>query len=209
MNNLCPICDKPYSIIGVDMMLCEEDKLAVCPGASKTSSYNGDYLLHYKLYDATDMSRELNEARWEFVISSKPRGPILDFGCGASSFEKYKPVGQELYCYDPYFKCDYGFLQVDIDTITFWDSFEHIRRISMIPLIGARQIFISLPIIEEGARLYHWKHYIPDEHIWCFTHRALTRLLGKWGYEFVIRKDFEIVLGREDIWSYLFVNSTG
>lgn len=212
MNNLCPICGEIYDFsqfggMRDELYYCSTDKLYMCPRASMPDVYRGNYYLHYLLYSRTPFSETLNKARWQFVVNEAQSHPkiLLDFGCGAGAFEKYPLNGVKVYSYDPYFNPSLSFtLASKIDVITFWDSLEHMRRIDLIPLLGAEHLVMSLPILEDVEKVISWRHFRPDEHVWCFTEIALIRLMSKFGYELKAKSDFEIKLGRHDIWSYVF-----
>jgi hypothetical protein len=206
MNFICPICDGKMSSVGQNLIFCGYDNLYECIDR-KEADYNADYLLHYKLYGRTTFGKALNKKRWSFVLNNTQTNVLLDFGCGADSFSDLKPNGIKVFSYDPYFKKDFSFLHASLDTVTFWDSFEHITRLGIVPLLGAKQIVMSIPIIYDGLDICSWKHFRPGEHIWYFSQKALIRLMQKWGYKIINSDDFESVMGREDIFSYCFLKS--
>jgi hypothetical protein len=186
--------------------MCQEDGLWADPKVS-SFSYSDDYLLHYQLYARTKKSDDICRARWAFVAShiALIDKNLLDYGCGAGTFGMWwKEDCPDIYMYDSYFRLDHSFLDVDIDIVTLWDSFEHISRLDMLPLIGAKYIFMSLPIVDDVIDIVTWKHFVPHEHLWYFTTKALTRLFRKWGYKLVETSDFESLLRSPDIKSFFF-----
>jgi len=208
MNRICPICDKPFIKIN-GLYACQEDGLWADPKIS-SFSYSDDYLLHYQLYAKTTLSKKICQARWSFVASrvTLVDKKLLDYGCGAGTFgtwwrEEYPAI----YMYDPYFCKDHSFLDVNIDILTLWDSFEHMSRLDMLPLIGAKYVFMSLPIVDDVTNIATWKHFVPYEHLWYFTSKALTRLFKKWGYELVETSDFESLFRSPGIKSFFFTKS--
>ena len=118
-------------------------------------------------------------------------------------------MSPNVFSYDPYFKKDFDFLNVELDMVTFWDSFEHMTRLEIVPLLNSRQLIFSLPILSEGADPFSWKHFRPGEHIWYFSDNAIVKLLKRWNYDLKFRGSFEIEMGREDIRSYCFTLSGG
>jgi hypothetical protein len=193
-----------------EFFFCGEDQLYMCPNASLPDTYRDVYGLHYQLYARTEFSHKLNSARWKFILDNTTNiYSVLDFGCGARAFELAKPkLMMNVISYDPYFynnmegvldTCNLG-----IDVLTFWDSFEHIRRLEMIPLLKARYIVLGIPIFTNGIDIIQWKHFRPDEHVWCFSEMALKRLMRKWKYEEVAHSLFEVELGRSDIHAFIF-----
>ena len=208
MNRICPICDKPF--VKVDgLYMCEDDELYADLKVS-SFSYSDDYFLHYKLYVKTQRSNDICQARWTFIAShvALVDKNLLDYGCGVGTFGKWwKEDYPKIYGYDPYFRPDHSFLDVDIDIITLWDSLEHMSRLEILPLIGAKYIFISMPIIDDVKCIATWKHFVPNEHLWYFTTKALIRLFRKWGYELTETSDFESLLRSPGIKSFFFTKS--
>lgn len=208
MNFLCPVCDELMSQESDSLFFCKHDALYLCNDC-RSFDYGADYLLHYKLYGKTKFGKALNSKRWDFVLNSGLFGPLLDFGCGSDSFIDAKPNGADVFSYDPYFKKDFSFLDTKLDIVTFWDSFEHMTRLGIAPLLNSRQIIMSIPILDEDTDLFSWKHYRPGEHIWYFSDNALVKLLKRWNYNLRSRSSFEIEMGREDVKSYCFTLSGG
>ncbi len=205
MNRICPICNKPF--VRVDgLYLCKDDELYADPKMT-SASYQDDYLLHYKLYARTQKSNDICQARWDFLAHNIPFAgkTLLDYGCGADAFNTWwRQKYPKLYSYDPYFKLDHSFLNVDIDILTFWDSLEHMSRLGIVPLINAKHIFISLPVVDDVKDITTWKHFVPHEHLWYFTTKALTRLFEGWEYELVETSIFETMFRSQGIKSFYF-----
>lgn len=204
MNSLCPICDAAMENLWDNVFFCKKDNLYSCT-EHKPEDYNADYLLHYKLYSRTELGERLNSQRWDFVLKQGLSGPLLDFGCGSDSFAEAKPRRVDTFSYDPYFKCNFEFFSANLDTVTFWDSFEHITRLGIVPLLNSRQLILSIPILREGVDLFSWKHFRPGEHIWYFSESALLSLFERWNYGLKDVSTFETSLGRVDINSYCFI----
>ena len=208
MNRLCPICSKPF--ISIDgLCYCEEDHLYADLRPTR-SSYNDLYWLHYKLYEKTPLSKQIFQARQNLILDYFKEGVLLDFGCGARTFERFWKVSDKgekikVYSYDPYFYPNHNFLKEDhIDALTFWDSFEHIERLPIVKEFQAEFIFITLPIIDNVENIFCWKHYVPYEHIWMFSTKALINLMTKWNYTLVTHAMIESHLRSEDIQSFVF-----
>ena len=207
MNRICPICSDPFIKVN-GLYACEKDELYADLRAS-SFSYSDDYLLTYKLYEKTQRSKDICCARWKFVkdhvdIVGKN---LLDYGCGAGTFgtwlsDKYLNI----YMYDPYFRKDHSFLDVYIDIVTLWDSFEHMGRLEILPLINAKYVFMTLPIIDGIKNITTWKHFVPYEHLWYFTSNALIKLFEKWKYELVETSIFEAEFRSPGIKSFFFTN---
>jgi len=205
MNRICPICNKPFVRVN-GLYACEDDELYADPKIS-SFSYTDDYLLHYKLYARTQKSDDICRARWEFLcrnVSFIDKN-LLDYGCGAGAFAAWwKQDFPKIYKYDPYFHPDDSFLDVDIHIMTLWDSLEHVSRLDLLSLIGAKHIFISLPVIDDIKDITTWKHFVPHEHLWYFSTKSLTRLFEKWEYELVETSIFETMYRSPGIKSFYF-----
>jgi len=209
MNLLCPICEKPFIKVN-GMYVCEQDGLYADPKVT-SFSYSDDYILRYELLKKIKKSDEICRARWEFLARnvSFVAKNLLDYGCGASAFsdwwrEKYPKI----FKYDPYFFRNHSFLDVDIDIMTLWDSLEHISKLDILPLINAKHVFMTLPVIDDVKDITMWKHYAPYEHLWYFTTDALTKLFGGWGYKLMETSTFEAKYRSPGIKSFYFVNSS-
>jgi len=203
---LCPICNEPLERYG-EIYRCRDCFLFADP--RQLMGYGDDYLLHYKLYrEKTELSGLIKRARWAFVHQYTPtrRLVLLDYGCGARAFGDANESNLiRVFNYDPYFYRDHGFLKADIDVLTMWDSLEHMSRLDIVPLIGAEWIFLSLPIVDDVEDIFTWKHFVPGEHIWYFSEKALELLFRKWGYRMLIRQDIEAELRSKDVASFCFI----
>jgi hypothetical protein len=218
MNRLCPICKNEFSWFS--NVIYEKDLIFYCKECSfyakpemSSPSYSDDYLLHYKLYERTILSARICQARWSFIEENVDLNnkTLVDFGCGSRVFTKYRMkrgfTKPDMFNYDPYFCKDHTFLDREIDIMTLWDSLEHVSRLEMIPLIGADDIFLCLPVTDglNGVdSIFSWKHYVPNEHLWYFSTTALKKLFKRWGYSFVKFQSVEGHLRSSDILSFYF-----
>lgn len=213
MNRLCPVCEKPLVDIWA-FPKCESCNLKMDPTFSD-GIYEDEYLLHYELYEQTDFSKILMKERLQFIentmelLSGKS---LLDYGCGADTFKKVMNdiyPSMHVFSYDPFFKKDHNFLEHLItfdffDIVTFWDSFEHIRRLEIVPLLKGKYIFMTIPIIDNIKSIYKWKHYVPGEHVWYFSTSVLVKLFEKWNYKLITQSDFEEKLRSKGLKSFCF-----
>lgn len=212
MNRLCPICDNSL-VHSIEIPMCPKCNLMMDPTPSD-GTYGDEYLLHYKLYEQTDFSKVLMNERWLFMLSNLEGLPfsLLDYGCGANTFInsiKANCFDADIYSYDPFLHKDQSFLNYlktykTFDVVTFWDSFEHIRRLEIVPLLRGKHIFLTLPIIDNVKSIYRWKHYVPGEHVWYFSTSALIGLFEKWNYKLIAQSDFEEKLRSKGIRSFCF-----
>jgi len=215
MNRLCPICEDPFSL-EFRFPLCKKCDLIMDPTPAN-GIYGDEYLLHYRLYEGNEFSAILMKKRLQFIedtLDSLSGRSLLDYGCGADTFRRvmntyYPSMG--IFSYDPFFKKEHNFLKHLIgynffDIITFWDSFEHIRRLEIVPLLKGNYTFITIPITDSlnDVNLENWKHYVPGEHVWYFSTSALTKLFEKWNYKLIAQSDFEEKLRSNGLKSFCF-----
>lgn len=208
---ICPICNDVMTITHIyyeTLFLCEKCDLWYCPN-TKNDVYNAEYLLYYQLYKNTEFSRKLQNQRWQFVVDNvEDIRSMLDYGCGADAFMDHVrsrvSSDVDLHSFDPFFLRDLRFSENGYDVTTFFDSLEHMYRLSLIPALRGDNLVISIPILPHNQDVLKWKHFRPDEHVWMFSQSALRSLMFKFGYEFVKMDDFEIQLGRQDIYTFLF-----
>jgi len=214
MNLLCPICNEPFLEKVQGICYCVSCGLGM-DVTSADGIYGDEYLIHYLLYETTEFTKTLMRQRMNFVQEYAPivrTDSLLDYGCGAGTFGDYVNVNSLLnvYSYDPFLKKDHSFIQYlkehkKFNVITFWDSFEHIRRLGIIPLLRGDYIFLTIPIIDQMEKgLKYWKHYVPGEHVWYFSTNALVALFGKWNYKLIGQSDFEERLRSSGIKSFCF-----
>ena len=212
MNRICPICEDPL-IEQMSFFGCPTCNLGFDP-TSADGIYGDEYLVHYLLYETTKFSNELMQARFNFVQEYASIGretTLLDYGCGAGTFGSFVELNSfvRTYSHDPFLHVDHSFIKYlkgghKFNVVTFWDSFEHIRRLEIVPLLRGQHVFLTLPIIENRNQLERWKHYVPGEHVWYFSTDALIALFEKWNYKLIAQSDFEERLRSPGIKSFCF-----
>jgi len=177
--------------------------------------YGDEYLLHYKLYGQNNFSTLLLGARKHFIQSTiqiEDVRSLLDYGCGANLFAPFMSNTTHLttFGYDPFLNREHEFLKYlklhrKFDIVTFWDSFEHMRRLEIVPLLKGKYVFMTLPVIDNIKHdLVKWKHFVPGEHVWYFSTQALIKLFKKWNYKLIAQSDFEEKLRSRGLKSFCF-----
>jgi len=177
----------------------------------KESPYDSAYFDKYVKYANTSMGIKLTEARVKFV-DKYWKSNIVDIGIGCGDFiEKRKnsktfgfdinPKGVKWLCgrnifFDP--------SKQKIEGATFWDSLEHIHDPNPILRNVTNWIFVSIPIYRDAEHILKSKHFRKDEHCWYFTNKGFLSWMASKGFECVEISQFESILGRQDIWSYVF-----
>lgn len=177
--------------------------------------YDKEYFDKYVGYESTEVGRGINNFRVR-LTKSYDVGTVLDIGIGSGSYLKLlqlsaircrgydiNPVGikwlnkHNLFC-DAY--------EVDeVDTMTFWDSLEHIKDFWKLLDRVKKYVFISIPIFSDKKHIESSKHFRPDEHCWYFTKQCLMDLMAELGFKLCELRDNETTkYGREDILTFVF-----
>jgi len=91
-----------------------------------------------------------------------------------------------------------------VESITCWDSLEHIPDIGALLSQVKQWVFCSIPIFENEAHCLKSKHYKPGEHIWYFTHAGFESFMLGHGFKLYEYNNKEVVLGREGVRTYAF-----
>lgn len=172
--------------------------------------YGHDYWAKYLAMDSTPMGEELTHARKE-LVDWYWNGSVVDIGIGGGKFvEAMRERGygfdvnpeavlwlhnRNSFC-DPY---EHG-----VDAIACWDSLEHIPNPEALIAKVREWVFVSLPIFNDPNRAKQSKHYRPGEHIWYWSDAGLVAWFDELGFDLAEKNDRESVLGREEIFTYVF-----
>lgn len=173
--------------------------------------YDESYFQKYAGLGKTPIGLELNRFR-AGLVNRYTDGMVLDFGIGSGTFVETRgldtrgfdinPHGvrwlQERRLYLDPFTLD------DIDSVTFWDSLEHVRAPWEILSKIGRFVFVSMPIYRNYEHVMRSKHFKPNEHYWYFTRDGLVRWMSDAGFDLLEETDAESRLGREDIGTFVF-----
>lgn len=177
--------------------------------------YNKNYFDKYKKYSETTFGIKLLQSRMGII--KKYKGKLLDIGigCGAIINEYKNSVGYDVNpmaikelqeknkWFDPYIY-DNKILE-DIDIITFFDSFEHIKKPELLlNKITHQIIIICIPIFKNYKHLKYSKHFRKDEHYHYFTYTGFINYMKNFKLELIKYCDNEIQIGREDIYTFVF-----
>lgn len=172
-------------------------------------TYDGDYFAKYQEMDKTLMGVALTCARVNMVNAYYHGEDNIDIGIGGGLFVtslggKGYDVSdnavqwlktQQIY-QDPY--------ETFPESITCWDSLEHIPDPEALVSRVKRFVFVSMPIYEDEAHCRASKHYKPGEHIHYWTHKGLIDWFARLGFIPMEFNQIESDLGREGINSYVF-----
>jgi len=170
--------------------------------------YDADYFNKYQLMADTEIGLKLNQARID-LVNKYTKLDVLDIGIGSGSFV----LGREnTYGYDinPFAtewlikRSLYRHPFKGANSLTFWDSLEHIQD-PRLHLSGVKEYaFISAPIYRDAEHIKVSKHFRKDEHCWYWTKDGLCTFMDAFGFELVEYNDMESQIGREDIGTFVF-----
>jgi len=173
-----------------DLYRCDKCGLISSNIPPDKTMYDKSYCIKYERYARTDIGNKIDEVRLDTVLS-RSDGSILDFGCGAGTFvigcrmKGHKAQGFDINPHSGF--CDITALFNGHQTVTFWDSLEHVADPkTIIKGLGARYIFISTPCTDDWPgplpEIFNWHHYYPGEHVHYFNESSLLKLFEVCGY---------------------------
>lgn len=202
---ICITCGMMMTHLKADLFICKECGLVSSDIPPDPSIYDKSYDIKYKRYQRSRINVTLQEMRICMVMKDKVKKSILDFGCGSGSFVEQveksigfdcKAVGFDINPYGNY--CDVISLLNGFDTVTFWDSLEHVQNPKkLIEGLNAEHVFVSTPSIDDCDIEYitrDFHHYYPGEHVHYFNEKSLKKLLEVCGYEHSITHYRESIL---------------
>lgn len=155
------------------------------------------------------MGTALTRARVELVGKYVAPNTTLDIGIGGGRYvcesggQGYDVsteartwlIAQGRY-WDPY--------QVMRNSVTCWDSLEHIPEPEKLLEKVREWLFVSMPIYDGMADVLQSKHYKPGEHLHYWTLPGFVTWCEAQGFELQEMDHAESELGREGITSFAF-----
>jgi hypothetical protein len=173
--------------------------------------YDEEYFVKYIRYADTLFGKVLLSERMAFV-DRWHQGKLLDVGIGSGQFmlARKDTFGYDINSSVVKLLKETGYYANINDTVfpaySFFDSFEHIKDHSHLlnSMPPKTKIFMSIPIFSDTSHVLSSKHFRPDEHYWYFTTQGLIRYMCDYGFCCLDIDNFEIRVGREDIWSFVF-----
>jgi hypothetical protein len=171
------------------------------------SPYDAAYFEKIKKNAGTDIGLALNRARVH-LVNKYTKGEVLDIGIGAGTFlarpDTYgfdiNPVAVDWLLHHRLYRNPVG----GAESMTFWDSLEHIHDPSDILKACEKYAFVSCPIYEDDAHILRSKHFRKDEHCWYWTEKGLCVFMSYFGFECQESNRMETDIGREDIGTFVF-----
>jgi hypothetical protein len=173
------------------------------------ANYDDLYFGKYLAYSYSELGKQLKYARLS-LIGKYPCGEIVDIGIGCGDFlTAIKIRGYDIEgSYSKKWLIENGLYHnaenEPVDTMTFWDSLEHIRDPRHILKNIKKYAFISVPIFRDLTHVLRSKHYRPNEHYWYWTAEGLRIFMATEGFDEIEHNTMESDLGREDIHTFVF-----
>lgn len=179
--------------------------------AQPENKYDRTYFDKYVGYANTPLGVELTNRRIELVKKYHETGEVVDIGIGCGQFIEFRKTRTFGYDVNPIairWLLDRGLwfdpYANEVDSITCFDSLEHIRRPKNLLEGVKRFVFISIPIFQNAEHARQSKHYRPDEHFWYFTADGLRHWMEVQGFHLLEANEMETQLGRDGIWTFTF-----
>lgn len=173
----------------------------------RDNPYNEDYFQKYVGYEQTEIGKRLNDARINLVNFHGAK-KIADIGIGSGMFVRSfeDAVGFDI---NPaainWLKENKRWFNQDlVNSMTFWDSLEHIHNPSRLLSLAQRFVFVSCPIYENKSHILKSKHFRPDEHCWYFTFDGAIEFMKNFDFRLIEFNTMEQDCGREDIGTFVF-----
>lgn len=170
--------------------------------------YNADYFARYQSMKNTEIGVNLNKSRIA-LVNKYTKGEVLDIGIGSGAFveERENTYGYDINPFAVEWLINSGKYRhpfKETESVTFWDSLEHIHDPRLHLSCAQKYVFISCPIYENVEHLLGSKHFRKDEHCWYWTIEGINTYMNMFNFEIVEINWQESDIGREDIASFVF-----
>lgn len=169
--------------------------------------YDKSYFDKYVVMSNTPMGIALTQARVD-LVNKYTNESVVDIGIGSGAFVSARPntFGFDINPHGVEWLVNEGKYRLPSigNSLTFWDSLEHIHNPNDM-LHGIKEYaFISLPIFTDAEHILRSKHFRKDEHCWYFTDEGIKLFMWVHGFELAESNRMESDIGREDIGTYVF-----
>lgn len=179
------------------------------PVSDSVAPYDDDYFNKYVNMGDTVVGKALNQRRVDLVNKYSHNTSIIDIGIGAGDFLKTLGRGCGFDINETAIdwlveKGRFGFPSHGWQSMTFWDSLEHIHDPQKVFCHAKDYVFVSIPIFTSLDHILSSKHYRKDEHCWYFTKDGFINFMNKYDFWLVEHNTMEQEVGREDIHTFVF-----
>lgn len=196
-------------------MLCEGVAYQADMQADRVP-YGADYLAKIDAYESSPIARAVNVGRCALLARHLPDGAaVLDVGAGSGAFVRSaRAWGFEAHGFDVIPEAVarlrgaglYAEGVGSFDAVTLWDVLEHIEDPEQCLgdiRVGA-QLFVSIPVFDDLAKVRESKHYRPGEHLYYFSPSGFIDWMELHGFKLLEASTHEILAGRESIGAFAF-----
>ena len=197
----------------------EEHGYGYYPVPDPTAVYNKEYYRKYEGYALTEIGQKINAFRLNLTNAYVGREKqVLEIGIGSGTFLHARgntkgfdvnPYTVELLKEQGLFVDPYTDDISEFKGFTFFDSFEHIKypQDLLLKMKHGQYVIMAIPIFTGKEHVLRSKHFRMDEHYHYFTHEGLVSYMQGLGFGYVTNAKGEMIYGREDIHSYVFLRS--
>lgn len=173
------------------------------------------YTEDYKQHQSTDIRMSYLRLGWlssKLNVHDMRKMSMVDVGCGNGIFaESAKPMFRSVSKYDV---AGESITKDELhntswDIIVLSDVLEHFNDINDLFLIKWRYCFLSFPEtphVDNWHDLESWRHFKPDEHIWCLNRLGVERWVVDNQCEVIASSHFEDLIRHR--WNLLYPNIT-
>ena len=173
------------------------------------------YTEDYKQKQSTNSEMSYLRLGWLtsfFTFEQMRQMSIVDVGCGNSCFAqcaenvfgkvaKYDVVGESITKEQLY--------DTDWDIVVLSDVLEHFEDINDLFKMRWKYCFISFPetpVVNNWEQLVTWRHFKPNEHLWCLNRNGMSEWFIEAGCDVVAISHFEDFIRRR--WDPRYPNIT-
>lgn len=196
---------------GLTDTLLWSDELGMGFHPREPMSYDGGYFKKYQALDNSKMGGALTKLRVDIVERhyGDNGSQVIDVGVGGGRFvtqygcwgydvnpDAIEWLEERASLRDPY---AHG-----ADTLTFWDSLEHIPDPESAVACARQWVFVSMPIYDSARDCLSSPHYKPGEHLHYWTFSGLNAWFQRQGFEMYEANHMETEAGRRGIMSFAF-----
>jgi hypothetical protein len=196
----------------------EKEQYGYYPVPDSIAIYDEKYFANYERLAITEIGHKINNYRINLTNAYVGEANVLDIGIGCGYFLGQRkntwgfdvnPLGVKLLKEHNKWVNPYSDDLSQFKALTFFDSFEHIKypQELLSRLTHGQYVVMSIPLFEGKEHILRSKHFKPEEHYHYFTHEGLVKYMAGLGFGYVTNAKGEMMFGREDIHSYVFLRS--
>ena len=168
-------------------------------------NYTPQYVSYYDNDERAALSKQMAHLRYGYIKGSIGKfNSVLDVGFGNGDFlsvasNEVDTGGYDVFenlCLPDKSKFVDDIFKDEWDVVTFFDSYEHMKDISILNRIKTKYLVISLPwchyVSDDWFK--NWKHRKPNEHLHHFDLNSLVQYVTAQGYSYVTHSNIEDII---------------